>query len=126
VAVVLDELPQPEEAEELATTLVAMNETELAQADDAFADALLPRLHDLDVPRAAHRLERAGVVVEANHRVAELLPVAALLPDLGAEDLRTANLLEAVLRDDAPDVLLERADDDEPARMPERRARSGG
>src|SRR5690606_17960144 len=108
-----------------ARGLVAVAGAELRQSQRQVAVAVQLLVVDLDVARAIHRLD--GVLallgVRVEHVVAELLPVAGLLPQGTVHDLRRADLLVAGLAQPLADVVAEFGDDDPAVVMPEHHAR---
>src|SRR5262245_63781045 len=79
----------------------------------------------LDVAGAAHRLEREGTlaIVEGEHVLAELLPMAAGFPERAGEQLGGADLAEAGTAHAGADIVLDHAIERVAAGMPEHHAR---
>ena len=99
--------------------LVAVDEPELGDAKRKLAPQRTQAAHQLHVPGTAHRLQRPGLALDDQHPLAEDAPVTAALPDWLGEDLGTPHLAVALTEDDAPEVVLEGAEELEPAWMPE-------
>ena len=99
----------------------------LRVADRQVAVAAEPRAEEKHVPGAVHRLQarvRLRIVVgdDQEHVLAELVPVAARLPDGLLVDQRRLHLVVAALPVLAPAQVLELVPEHHPLRMPERRA----
>src|SRR5262249_42711239 len=108
-----------------ARSFVAMAGAELAIAQRQVAERAHPLLEDLDVAGAAHRLQGMGTLAVAydEHLVAEVLPVAARLPQRAIDQLRRADLAKAGAGHAGADMVLDDAVEREAARVPEHHAR---
>ena len=124
VPVVLGELAQAEQTVEGSRGLVAVDEAELGDAERKLAPQRTQAANQLHVPGTADRLQRPGLALDDQHPLAEDAPVAAALPDWLGEDLGAPHLAVALAEDDAPEVVLEGAEQLEPAWVPG--TRSGG
>ena len=122
--VVLRELTEAEQAVECARGLVAVDEAELGDAQRKLAPQRGQAANQLHVPGTADGLQRPGLALHDQHPFAEDAPVAAALPDRLGEDLGTADLAVALAEDDPPEMVLEGAEELQPARVPEHASRS--
>ena len=124
VRVVLGDVADAGEAVQRADQLVAVERRRLRVAERQLAVAAERRGEEPHVPGAVHRLDRVGVVLlrDQEHVLAELLPVARLLPERLVVDQRRLHLDVAARRVLAPAQVLERVEDHHPLRVPERRA----
>src|SRR5918994_313133 len=128
VGVVLGDVTDPEEAVQRSRELVPVQGRALGVADRQVAVAPEARAEQEHMPWAVHRLQarvRLGVVVggDQEHVLAELVPVAARLPDGPLVDERRLHLAVAPLRVLAAAQILELVPEHHPLRVPERRAR---
>jgi hypothetical protein len=100
-------------------------QAELGEPDRQIAPRRRHPAHQLDVARAAHRLERGlvGALAEREHPVVEPVPVATALPDAAAQQLRSADLAIPRGGDLAAHGVLEEAIDRPAPRVPEHHAR---
>jgi hypothetical protein len=82
-------------------------------------------VENLHMARARHRFQRHRLiaVVEAEHVLAELVPVAAAAPELPWQELWRPNLGIAGLAHLAPEIVLQHPVDRVAARVPEHHAR---
>src|SRR6266550_1684242 len=108
--------------------LVAVQRSCLGQAYGKLAIAARPRCVDEAVAGTVHRLEAeellvAGLLLDEEHVLAELLPVPRGLPEALLEDQRRLHLEVAALGVLSAAQVLEDVPDHHPLRMPERRAR---
>ena len=97
VRVVLREVAHAEEAVEHAAHLVAVHLAELGEAQRQVAVGAPAALVDEQAAGAVHGLHGERLLVDLGevHVVLVVLPVAAELPELAAQDLRRADLLVA-------------------------------
>src|SRR5256885_1963185 len=109
VAIILREAAHAHDAVQAARGLVAVALAEFAVAQRQVAVALDALLEDQDVAGAVHRLERIVALFRLGreHVLAVLVPVAGLLPQDLVQDLRTLDLLVAVVAVHAAHVLLD-------------------
>ena len=100
VGVVLGEVAHPEEAVQHAAHLVAVHLAELGPAQRQLAVAAPPALVNEQAAGAVHGLDgvRRPVDLGEVHVLAVVVPVARALPELAAQDRRSAQLLVAGLR----------------------------
>ncbi len=97
VAVVLRQLADAEHARQNAGALLAEQDRVVGEANGQLAVRVRPGLVDQDLFRAVHRLQarHVVVVVEDEHVVLVVVPVARCLPQLLAHQARGADLAEA-------------------------------
>ena len=100
VGVVLGDVPHPQQAVQRAARLVAVHEARLGVADRQVAVGAQLGLVDLHVRRAVHGLQAHGPLLDLRevHVVAELVPVARLLPELDVVEDRRLHLAVAARR----------------------------
>ena len=128
VGVVLRQLAHPEHPGQDAGALLAEQDRVVGEADRQLAVRVRARLVDQDLLRAVHRLQAGHVVVvvEHEHVVLVVAPVAARLPQLLAHEARRADLVEAGLAAHLARPVLERAPEGHAARVQEGRGRRLG
>ncbi len=97
MAVILGQLTHAEHACEHASALLAEEHRVIREADRELAVRARPGLVDEDLFRTVHRLQarHVVVVVEHEHVVLVVAPVARCLPQLLAHQARGADLAEA-------------------------------
>src|SRR5690242_5800590 len=128
MAVVLRDVPHSEEAVQRSGGLVPVQRAGLREPDGQLAVAPRTRRIDEAVPRAVHRLQPEELLVtrlllEEEHVVPELFPVARGLPEAFLEDQRRLHLAVTTLGVLAPAQILEHIPDHHSLRVPERPAR---
>src|SRR5262249_14676001 len=96
MAVVLRELPEPEEAVQSSRGLVPVHQAELGKAQRQVGPERPHPSDQLHVSGTADRLQSAGLALEDQHSLAEDAPVSAPLPDRLRKDLRTSHLAVAL------------------------------
>ena len=126
VRVVLGEGAHAHDAVQRAGGLVAVHLAELGDAQGQVAVALEPILEDLNVAGAVHRLAAEHALVRGlghEHVLAELLPMAGLLPELALHHVGRVHLDIAVILLAAAHIVDERAEQRPAVGVPEHRAR---
>ena len=128
VRVVLGQLPDAEHPGQHAGPLLPEEDRVVGEADRQLAVGMRPGLVDQDLLRAVHRLQPGDmvVVVEHEHVVLVVVPVARGLPQLLAHEAGGAHLVEAGLAADLARPVLERPPEGHAARVKERRGRRLG
>src|SRR6266480_4564574 len=123
--VVLLERARPHDAVERTGRLIAVASAELGIADRKLPPRAQPPVEDLHVARTRHRFQRhrRHAVVDPEHVLAELFPVAAAAPELLWQELWRPDLGIAGSAHLAPDIVLQLPIDRVAARMPEHYAR---
>jgi len=123
--VVLDEGAGPHQPLPGTRRLVAMDGAELEEPQRQIAEGADALIEDLDMTGAAHRLQRqrAPAVVEREHRVAELLPMAARLPERARHQLRALHLAISRRAHAPADIARHDLIEREAARVPEHHPR---
>src|SRR5262249_51541886 len=119
VTVVLRELSEAEEAVQRPGGLVPVHQTELGEAQGQVAPGRTQAAHELHVSGTADGLQRPGLPFDREHPVAEDAPVPAALPDGLGQNLGASHLAVPLAANDAPEVVLQRAEELEPAWVPE-------
>ena len=121
VRVVLGQLPDAEHPGQDAGALLAIEDRVVVEAHRELAVRARPGAIDEDLLRAVHRLQPGDVVVvvQDEHVVLVVVPVARGLPQLLADEARGAHLAEAGLTADLARPVLERPPEGHAARMEE-------
>ncbi len=122
--VVLLEGARPHDAVERTGGLIAVAGAELGIADRKLSPRAQALVEDLHVARARHRFQRHRqfAVIDPEHVLAELVPVAAAAPKLLWQQLRRPDLGIAGAAHLAPEIVLQHPIDCVAARMPEHHA----
>src|SRR4029079_1354400 len=125
VGVVLGPVPGTKEAVERSARLVPVQRRGLCVADGQITVAADLAPEEKHVAGAIHRLQAVGPVLllDQEHVVAVVLPMARDLPELDVVEKRGLDLLVTTVGVLALPKRLERIPDDHPAGMPDRRAR---
>ena len=128
VRVVLGQLADAEHPGQHARALLAEEHRVVVEAHRQVAVGARPGAVDEDLLRAVHRLQPGDVVVvvQDEHVVLVVVPVARRLPQLLAHEARRAHLAEAGLAPDLARPVLQRPPQVHAARMEEGRGRRLG
>src|SRR5262249_58014441 len=117
--VVLLESARPDDAVERTRRLIAVASAEFGIADRKLPPRAQPLVKDLHVARARHWFQRHRqlTVVDPEHVLAELVPVAAAAPEFLWQQLWRPDLGIAGSAHLAPDIVLQHPRDRVAARM---------
>jgi len=116
---------RPHDAVKRTGRLVAVAGAEFGIADRKLPPRAQPLVEDLHVARARHRFQRHRqfAIVDPEHVLAELVPVAAAAPELLRHQLWRLDLGITGAAHLAPEIVLQHPVDRVAARVPEHHAR---